>query len=88
MNVKRSIILAALVLLTATATLAQNPQLERYAGKEGMTYVFVSSALLQLLPADANFNANGVKFSDIRDQTSSLQVVAANNPETSRQLRR
>lgn len=83
----KGFIFTAIFLLLATAGFAQNPQLERYAGKEGMTYVFVSSAMLQLLPASASFDTNGVKISDIKDKISSLQIVSAKNAETSTQLR-
>ena len=37
-------------------------------------------------PAESNFTADGVTVADLREKLSSLQVVAAKNPETSRQL--
>lgn len=83
----KGIIFAMLLLLPTVTGFAQHPQWEKYAGREGMTYVFVSSAMLQMLPSSASFDTEGVKLSDIKDKLSSLQIVSAKNAEASRQLR-
>ena len=82
-------IIFTLMLLAGTfAAFAQNRQLERLAGEEGISYVYVSKAMLSMISGQgSNTNINGVNVSDMADKLNSFQVVSASTADAVQRLR-
>jgi hypothetical protein len=84
----KKVVFTLLLLATVFAASAQNRNLERLAGEEGISYVYVSKAMLGLIAGQgSNANVNGVDVSGLADKLNSLQVVSADKPEAIRRVR-
>ncbi len=80
-------IIFTLFLLIASATVsAQSRNLERLAGEEGISYVYVSKAMLGLI-SGSNASVNGLNVSGLTEKLNALQVVSADRPDAVRRLR-
>ena len=79
-----------LFLLACTLTAAaQNQNLAKLAGQEGISYVYVSKAMIDLIAGNgqAKSNVNGIDVADLVGKLNSLQVVSADKPDAVRRLR-
>lgn len=84
----KKIILTLLILAGTLGAFAQNRNLERFAGEEGVSYVYISKAMLSLVSGMGNnTNINGVDISAMAGKLDALQVVSTDKPDAARRLR-
>ena len=86
---KKIIFLFLLSACTLTVS-AQNQNLARLAGQEGIGYVYISKAMIDLIAGSGqakSANVNGIDVAGLANKLNSLQVVSADKPEAIRRLR-
>lgn len=85
----KKIILTLLILAGTLGAFAQNRNLERFSGEEGVSYVYISKAMLNLISGMGGNNSyvNGVNVSGMIDKVDMIQIVSANSSNTVGKLR-
>ena len=84
---KKTICLIVLM-ISALSAQAQNRDLEKLSGQEGVNYVYVSKAMLEMIAGQSKAaKINGINVAGIAEKLTSLQVVSADKPEAIGRLR-
>lgn len=81
---KRFYILAILFAIAIVAANAQVSKLfERYSDTEGVTSVYISKAMLRMMP---DIRTNGLEFNDMTEKLNSIRVLTTENTDLANKM--
>lgn len=82
---KRTYIITLLLSLCSLFTYAQDTYFDKFADMEGVSSVYISKAMLSLMP---NMQADGVDIGKIANKLDNIQLISSDRPEIIDQLKK
>lgn len=83
----RKTILCAMLTLVGIAANAQVKEFERYSNAKNMTYVYISSYMLNLAGKAAAPSMPGVNTKALMGKLSGIQIISSDDPKASARLK-
>lgn len=83
----RKTILCAMLTLVGIAANAQVKEFERYSNAKNMTYVYISSYMLNLAGKTAAPSLPGVNTKALMGKLSGIQIISSDDPKASARLK-
>lgn len=83
----RKTILCAMMTLVGIAANAQVKEFERYSNAKNMTYVYISSYMLNLAGKAAAPSMPGVNTKALMGKLSGIQIISSDDPKASARLK-
>lgn len=74
---KRSYIITLLLSLCSLFTYAQDSYFDKYADMEGISSVYISKAMLNLMP---NMKAEGINIGEVAGKLDNIQILSTEKP--------
>lgn len=81
---KRIYVIFLMLAMSNVMTFAQSNFLDKYSGMKGVSYVYISKAMLSLMP---NVKAEGVNIGKIASKLESVRIVSCENPSVIARLK-
>lgn len=82
---KRQILFLLIALCTFTALSAQNDLYKKYSGKKGVTSVYVSKALLEMMPS-FDVKSDKIDISNILSKLTGIYILSSSEASITKQL--
>lgn len=82
---KRTYIITLLLSLCSLFTYAQDTYFDKFADMEGVSSVYISKAMLSLMP---NMQTDGVDIGKIANKLDNIQLISSDRPEIIDQLKK
>ena len=82
---KNKILWFLLLICCSCATFAQNKLFDKFAEMDGISSVYISKAMLQMMPD--NMNMNGINISNISGKLESIQILTSEKASIAKIMR-
>ena len=82
---KRTYIITLLLSLCSLFTYAQDSYFDKFADMEGVSSVYISKAMLSLMP---NMQADGINIGEVASKLDNIQILSSEKPEIIAKLRK
>lgn len=82
----RKLILSTLLAVSITFVFAQKNSFEKFADMDGVTSVYISKAMLSMIPKNAKADYGGVDVSRFLDKLSSILILTSEDKKIASQM--